>query len=67
MRDRSYIAAHGIVLVVVDLPAPRRTAASAYGVSGAETLLQAGERKLVGGQEDQLIGIAVKVAEVAGQ
>ena len=54
-------------MVVVDLPAPRRTAASAYGVSGAETLLQAGERKLVGGQEDQLIGIAVKVAEVAGQ
>jgi len=31
-------------------------------VSGAEMLLRAGHRKLVGGQEDQLIGIAVELA-----
>jgi 4-hydroxy 2-oxovalerate aldolase len=33
-----------------------------YGVSGAEILVQAGERRLVGGQEDQLIDIAVQLA-----
>jgi 4-hydroxy 2-oxovalerate aldolase len=37
-------------------------AAQRYGVSGAEILLEAGKRKLVGGQEDQLIGIAVELA-----
>jgi 4-hydroxy 2-oxovalerate aldolase len=37
-------------------------AASQYGVSGAQILLRAAERKLVGGQEDQLIGIAVELA-----
>jgi 4-hydroxy 2-oxovalerate aldolase len=33
-----------------------------YGVSGAEILVRAGERGLVGGQEDQLIEIAVQLA-----
>ncbi|MER7413345.1 4-hydroxy-2-oxovalerate aldolase [Streptomyces cacaoi] len=33
-----------------------------YGVSGAEILLRAGERELVGGQEDQLIDIALELA-----
>ncbi|MEV6345366.1 4-hydroxy-2-oxovalerate aldolase [Actinoplanes sp. NPDC051851] len=32
--------------------------AERYGVSGAEILVRAGERRLVGGQEDQLITIA---------
>jgi 4-hydroxy 2-oxovalerate aldolase len=32
--------------------------AERYGVPGAEILVRAGERRLVGGQEDQLIGIA---------
>jgi 4-hydroxy 2-oxovalerate aldolase len=35
------------------------TLAERYGVSGAEILVQAGARGLVGGQEDQLIEIAV--------
>jgi 4-hydroxy 2-oxovalerate aldolase len=34
------------------------TQAERYGVSGAEILVKAGERRLVGGQEDQLITIA---------
>ncbi|CAM2977613.1 4-hydroxy 2-oxovalerate aldolase [Williamsia muralis] len=34
-----------------------------YGVSGAEILIEAGRRKLVGGQEDQLIEIAIGLAE----
>jgi 4-hydroxy 2-oxovalerate aldolase len=38
-------------------------AAQRYKVSGAEILLRAGERKLVGGQEDQLIGIAIELAD----
>ena len=43
-------------------------AAERYGVSGAEILARAGERKLVGGQEDQLIGIALELAdEVRGR
>jgi 4-hydroxy 2-oxovalerate aldolase len=37
-------------------------AAERYGVSGAEILLMCGERRLVGGQEDQIIDIAVELA-----
>ncbi|MBP2324197.1 4-hydroxy 2-oxovalerate aldolase [Kibdelosporangium banguiense] len=36
--------------------------AERYGVSGAEILVQAGKRKLVGGQEDQLADIAINLA-----
>jgi 4-hydroxy 2-oxovalerate aldolase len=43
-------------------------AAKRYGVSGAEILVRAGQRKLVGGQEDMLIGIALELAaEQAGE
>jgi 4-hydroxy 2-oxovalerate aldolase len=38
-------------------------AAERYGVSGAEILLRCGTRKLVGGQEDQIIDIAAELAE----
>ena len=34
-----------------------------YGVSGAEMLIRCGERKLVGGQEDQLMAIALELVE----
>ncbi|TDD42534.1 4-hydroxy-2-oxovalerate aldolase [Saccharopolyspora elongata] len=37
-------------------------AAAKYGVSGAEILVEAGKRKLIGGQEDQLIELAVGLA-----
>jgi 4-hydroxy 2-oxovalerate aldolase len=37
-------------------------AAERYGVSGAEILLECGRRKLVGGQEDQIIQIAAGIA-----
>jgi 4-hydroxy 2-oxovalerate aldolase len=42
-------------------------AAERYGVSGAEILLRCGERKLVGGQEDQIIDIAVELAGEQGR
>jgi 4-hydroxy 2-oxovalerate aldolase len=38
------------------------TLAKRYNVSGAEILVRAGERRLVGGQEDQLIDIAVEIS-----
>ena len=38
-------------------------AAERYGVSGADIPLGCGERRLVGGQEDQIIEIAVGLAE----
>lgn len=41
--------------------------AERYGVSGAQILVRAGERKLVGGQEDQLIDIAVELAASAAE
>jgi 4-hydroxy 2-oxovalerate aldolase len=37
-------------------------AAERYGVSGADILLECGERRLVGGQEDEIIDIAVGLA-----
>ena len=37
-------------------------AAERYEVSGAEILLRCGERRLVGGQEDQIIDIAVELS-----
>lgn len=39
--------------------------AKRYDVPGAEILIRAGERRLVGGQEDQLVGIAVELAQEA--
>jgi 4-hydroxy 2-oxovalerate aldolase len=39
------------------------TQAESYGVSGAEILVRAGARKLVGGQEDQLIDIALELQQ----
>lgn len=41
-------------------------AADRYGVSGADILIECGERRLVGGQEDQIIDIAVSLAEASG-
>jgi 4-hydroxy 2-oxovalerate aldolase len=41
-------------------------AAEQYGVSGADILLRCGERQLVGGQEDQIIDIAVELAASRG-
>jgi 4-hydroxy 2-oxovalerate aldolase len=40
-------------------------AAERYGVSGADILLECGERKLIGGQEDQIIEIASQLASTA--
>jgi 4-hydroxy 2-oxovalerate aldolase len=37
-------------------------AAERYGVSGADILLECGQRRLVGGQEDEIIDIAVSLA-----
>jgi 4-hydroxy 2-oxovalerate aldolase len=36
-----------------------------YGVSGADILMRCGERKLVGGQEDQITDIALELAAAA--
>jgi 4-hydroxy 2-oxovalerate aldolase len=40
-------------------------AAERYEVSGAEILMRCGERKLVGGQEDQIIDIALELRDEA--
>jgi 4-hydroxy 2-oxovalerate aldolase len=40
-------------------------AAEDYGVSGADILIRCGERRLVGGQEDQIIAIAAELAAEA--
>jgi 4-hydroxy 2-oxovalerate aldolase len=40
-------------------------AAERYGVSGADILLECGARKLVGGQEDEIIDIAVSLADAS--
>jgi 4-hydroxy 2-oxovalerate aldolase len=40
-------------------------AADRYGVSGADILLECGERRLVGGQEDEIIDIAISLAGAA--
>ena len=40
-------------------------AAERYGVSGADILLECGERRLVGGQEDEIIDIAVGLANAS--
>jgi 4-hydroxy 2-oxovalerate aldolase len=42
-------------------------AAERYGVSGADILLECGERHLVGGQEDEIIDIAVGLANAAAR
>jgi 4-hydroxy 2-oxovalerate aldolase len=42
-------------------------AAERYDVSGAEILLECGRRKLVGGQEDQIIQIASGIAAAKAQ
>ena len=42
-------------------------AADRYGVSGAEILLECGRRKLVGGQEDQIIEIAATLASATAR
>jgi 4-hydroxy 2-oxovalerate aldolase len=41
--------------------------AERYEVSGAEILIRAGHRNLVGGQEDQLVSIAVELADEAAE
>ena len=41
--------------------------AERYGVSSAEMLVRAGARKLVGGQEDQLIDIAIELQKEAAK
>src|SRR5581483_9779248 len=41
-------------------------AAERYGVSGADILMECGRRRLVGGQEDQIIEIAAGLAAASG-
>lgn len=41
-------------------------AADRYGVSGADILMRCGDRKLIGGQEDQIIDIAVELQAELG-
>lgn len=43
-----------------------RRAAQRYGVSDAEILLRCGQRRLVGGQEDQILDIAAQLARETG-
>ncbi|MEZ5247612.1 MAG: 4-hydroxy-2-oxovalerate aldolase [Acidimicrobiales bacterium] len=42
-------------------------AAERYDVSGAEILMRCGKRKLIGGQEDQIIDIAAELSAEAGR
>ena len=51
----NFLLTFGLTILIVDLVKER------YGVSGAQILLRAGERKLIGGQEDQLIDIALEL------